>query len=308
LHEIAAKKGVLVEFKFLEPYNFEFKHSMRMWSKKDMLGNYRVQLNVAGYEFYGQAELPQQAKHNASTQALEIVRKIPDPSSAGKVVAKPVSAGDEGEPLTTAVQPGSKHVTMKLNEIAIVNDCTPEWLLLSETGPPHAKVYTWQLKIGEFITHGSGPNKKLAKQGAADQMLATIPDDWKKKVRGHRRPMHKNNMKRKFGGGGGPPAKRSSEDGGDGQAGESKMVITANNPISCLHEFTKKKKIADPSFNVVAENVIESFVKGNHSFKKIEYTMELVVGGNTYRASALNKKAAKQSCAMMAWDEISPTL
>ena len=33
-----------------------------------------------------------------------------------------VSAGDEGEPLTTAVQPGSKHVTMKLNEIAIVNE------------------------------------------------------------------------------------------------------------------------------------------------------------------------------------------
>ena len=30
------------------------------------------------------------------------------------------------------------------------------------------------------------------------------------------------------------------EDGGDGQAGEGKMVITANNPISCLHEFTKK--------------------------------------------------------------------
>ena len=28
----------------------------------------RVQLNVAGYEFYGQAELPQQAKHNAATQ------------------------------------------------------------------------------------------------------------------------------------------------------------------------------------------------------------------------------------------------
>ena len=26
LHEIAAKKGVHVDFKFLEPYNFEFKH------------------------------------------------------------------------------------------------------------------------------------------------------------------------------------------------------------------------------------------------------------------------------------------
>jgi hypothetical protein len=29
LHEIAAKKGVTVEFKFLEPYNFEFKHRYR---------------------------------------------------------------------------------------------------------------------------------------------------------------------------------------------------------------------------------------------------------------------------------------
>ena len=41
----------------MEPFNFEFKHSMRMWSKKEMTGNYRVQLNVAGYEFYGQAEV-----------------------------------------------------------------------------------------------------------------------------------------------------------------------------------------------------------------------------------------------------------
>ena len=45
-----------------------------------MLDNGRVQLNVAGYEFYGQAELPQQAKHNAAVQALPIVRNLPDPT------------------------------------------------------------------------------------------------------------------------------------------------------------------------------------------------------------------------------------
>ena len=78
-----------MDFKFLEPYNFEFKHSMRMWDKKEMLGNYRVQLNVAGYEFYGQAELPQQAKHNAAVQALPIVRNLPDPTGTAAVVAKP---------------------------------------------------------------------------------------------------------------------------------------------------------------------------------------------------------------------------
>ena len=46
LHELAAKKGVNIDFKFLEPFNFEFKAAMRMWSKKEMLGNYRsVQRN-----------------------------------------------------------------------------------------------------------------------------------------------------------------------------------------------------------------------------------------------------------------------
>ena len=29
---------------------------------------HRVQLNVAGYEFFGQADLPQTAKHNAASQ------------------------------------------------------------------------------------------------------------------------------------------------------------------------------------------------------------------------------------------------
>ena len=37
-----------------------------------MFDNCRVQLNVAGYEFYGQAELPQQAKHNAAVQVSKL--------------------------------------------------------------------------------------------------------------------------------------------------------------------------------------------------------------------------------------------
>merc|ERR1719228_3231198 len=93
LHELATKKGVRVDFKFLEPFNFEFKHSMRMWSKDEMRGNYRVQLNVAGYEFYGQADLPQTAKHNAATQAMAIVRNLPDPSGSSSVVAAPPLPG-----------------------------------------------------------------------------------------------------------------------------------------------------------------------------------------------------------------------
>ena len=45
LHELATKKGLTAKFKFLEPYNFEFKASMRLWSKEEMRGNYRVSYN-----------------------------------------------------------------------------------------------------------------------------------------------------------------------------------------------------------------------------------------------------------------------
>jgi len=300
LHEIAAKKGVHIDFKFLEPYNFEFKHSMRMWSKKDMLGNYRVQLNVAGYEFYGQAELPQQAKHNASTQALAVVRAMPDPAGAGKTVAKPggvpeAEASKAPEAVTTEV----KNTTMLLNEIAIINNCTPDWTLVSETGPSHARIYKWQLTIGEFTTLGEGNSKKMARQAAADQMISTLPEEWKAKAKRNVKQIY-SGMKRGRAGSFGPPHKKKSGGGGD----DVKIVISSTNPISCLHEYAKKKKIADPSFDVIGENVLETIQKGPGTYKKMEYYMQCSFNGRTYQFSAPSKKAAKTGCAAEAWDTV----
>ena len=120
---------------------------------------FRVQLNVAGYEFYGQAELPQQAKHNAAVQALPIVRNLPDPTGTAAVVAKP-AAGDGADPaaaaaagstgLTANCGTGSvyeKNVNMALNEIAMQNGCVPEWTLVSESGPQHQKVCNFSVFI-----------------------------------------------------------------------------------------------------------------------------------------------------------------
>ncbi len=67
LYTLAAKKGVPVSFTFVEPFNFNYHSSMKMWSKDEMRGKYKVQLNVAGREFFGEGELPQQAKHDAGT-------------------------------------------------------------------------------------------------------------------------------------------------------------------------------------------------------------------------------------------------
>ena len=35
-----------------------------------------MQLNVAGYEFFGQADLPQTAKHNAASQVSSYLKKL----------------------------------------------------------------------------------------------------------------------------------------------------------------------------------------------------------------------------------------
>jgi len=307
LHELATKKGVRVDFKFLEPFNFEFKHSMRMWNKKEMLGNYRVQLNVAGYEFYGQAELPQQAKHNAATQAMPIVRNLPDPAGTAAVVAAPaagVEAGGPGGPTISCGPtggPDQKNVNMALNEIAMMNGCVPEWTLVSEAGPPHQKLFTWQLSLGQCTTTGTGPNKKIARNTAAEQMMASLPDEWKQKA-GKVKKRGASGKRKGPGGFGCPPAKKkASEDDG-------KIVVTADNPISCLFEYAKKVKIPDPEFDCVAENLLETWQKGNQTFKKVEYTMQLQVDGKTYLAASNTKKAAKQACASEAWNAIRATL
>ncbi len=57
--------------RFIEPFNFNFHKAMRMWKKEEMRGIYKVKLTVAGQEFFGTADLPQQAKHSAAEQVLD---------------------------------------------------------------------------------------------------------------------------------------------------------------------------------------------------------------------------------------------
>jgi len=52
----------------------------------------------------------------------------------------------------------------------------------------------------------------------------------------------------------------------------------------------------------VSENVLETWQKDNHTFKKTEYTLKLQVNGKLFYASANTKKAAKTAVATEAWN------
>ena len=49
-----------------------------------------------------------------------------------------------------------------------------EWEQVSETGPPHDKIFTWSLKMGEMMTMGSANSKKAAKNKAAEEMAKKL--------------------------------------------------------------------------------------------------------------------------------------
>ena len=79
--------------------------------------------------------------------------------------------------------------------------------------------------------------------------------------------------------------------------------------MSCNHETSSillsiSVKYPDPVFDCVSENVLETWQKNNHTFKKTEYTMKLEVAGKTYFGSANTKKAAKTAVATEAWNII----
>jgi len=340
LHELATKKGTEARFRFLEPANFEFKAAMRLWSKEEMRGNYRVQLTVNGFEYYGQADLPQQAKHNAAMQALPMLNRLPDAASASKVnvvipnatKANGAAAGTPGSGGDGAGSGGGdessvvKNVIMILNEIAMSQSQCMEWNMVREDGPPHARRFTWSLKMGTYETTGVGCSKKIAKSLAAQAMYEKIPAEWKSQTanggggasaNGKFKKRKPKPRKRKAaddsaaaagtaadgaapGGGGGSSAKKAKEE--DGPAKPAYSVIHATNPISALYEYCRKIKAPDPEFDCVSENVLETWQKDNHTFKKTEYTLKLQVNGKLFYGSANTKKAAKTAVATEAWN------
>ena len=111
----------------------------------------------------------------------------------------------------------SKNVVMILNEIAMSKSKCMDWTMVKEEGPPHARKFTWSLKMGEFETTGvggittlqsimnakvigfgtaiktgssllefqAGCSKRIAKSLAAQAMYEKIPDDWKMNSGGH---------------------------------------------------------------------------------------------------------------------------
>ena len=101
-------------------------------------------------EFMGHADLPQQAKHNASVQALPYLNQMPDIKPPSKAAAIPKNSQSKKETETASMTKEGKNVIMVLNEIAMQQQVCIDWNIVDEDGPPHMRAFTYTLKMGSY--------------------------------------------------------------------------------------------------------------------------------------------------------------
>ena len=186
-------------------------------------------------------------------QALPVLNRLADASAPSKsnVVtgggthisggSGPAGDGATGE---GSLDGSVKNVIMALNECAMTHQQCMEWTMLREDGPPHARKFTWSLKMGEYEAHGTGCSKKIAKTEAAQQMYEMIPAEWKiinPKLRKKKPIKRKSSGNGKGSGSDSSPKKAKEEENVGNRPVYS--VIQSTNPISALYEYCRKRKI-----------------------------------------------------------------
>ncbi|CAL8311436.1 unnamed protein product [Merluccius merluccius] len=84
---------------------------------------------------------------------------------------EPVSATSPGLPQENMANPKEKTPMCLVNELARFNRIQPQYKLLNERGPAHAKVFTVQLSLGDQVWEAEGTSIKKAQHTTASRAL-----------------------------------------------------------------------------------------------------------------------------------------
>ncbi len=198
----------------------------------------------------------------------------------------------------TSMQPlqGGKSAVSTVHDLAHQNGWTVNWFEESETGPAHAKVFSMKVTMGPYEVSGSGRSKKLAKQDAAQLLVAQVTGNEVADIMGL--PGFTGNA------GQAGQSGNTSEDYGPqlpqavGQKAISAGPSGGDNPISTLDHIVKKHKLGEPQYITVCEN-------GPLALQRFDIKVKL----NDMEASGFgrSKKVAKRNAAQAMLDQLSRT-
>ena len=193
----------------------------------------------------------------------------------------------------TSMQPlqGGKSAVSTVHDLAHQNGWTINWFEESETGPAHAKTFSMKVTMGPYEVSGSGRSKKLAKQDAAQLLVAQVTGNEVADIMG-------------LPGFTGQAAHTTSEDYGPqlpqsaGEKANSCPPSGGDNPISMLDHVVKKHKLGEPQYITVCEN-------GPLALQRFDIKVKI----DDKEASGLgrSKKVAKRNAAQAMLDQLSRT-
>merc|ERR1711874_459848 len=130
---------------------------------------------VGTREFIGEGTTAQQAKHNAASKALKIMKTLPMPENANTCTQGDLSDVDHISDLSD-LDPNAdlKSPISLVHEIALKRNLTVTFEVIRESGPPHMRTFVTVCVVGEYRTEGEGTGKKVSKKRAAELMLEEL--------------------------------------------------------------------------------------------------------------------------------------
>ncbi|NXE86929.1 STAU2 protein, partial [Menura novaehollandiae] len=160
--EIALKRNIPVSFEVIKE------------SGPPHMKSFVTRVTVGEFTAEGEGNSKKLSKKRAAMAVLQELKKLPPLP----VIEKPKLYFKKRPKTILKTGPEYGQGMNPISRLAQIQQAKkekePEYVLLSERGMPRRREFVMQVKIGNDITTGTGPNKKIAKRNAAEAMLLQL--------------------------------------------------------------------------------------------------------------------------------------
>ncbi|XP_062426263.1 double-stranded RNA-binding protein Staufen homolog 2 isoform X2 [Rhea pennata] len=160
--EIALKRNIPVSFEVIKE------------SGPPHMKSFVTRVTVGEFTAEGEGNSKKLSKKRAAIAVLQELKKLPPLP----VIEKPKLYFKKRPKTILKTGPEYGQGMNPISRLAQIQQAKkekePEYVLLSERGMPRRREFVMQVKVGNEITTGTGPNKKIAKRNAAEAMLLQL--------------------------------------------------------------------------------------------------------------------------------------
>uniref|UniRef100_A0A8C9P6X6 Double-stranded RNA-binding protein Staufen homolog 2 n=1 Tax=Spermophilus dauricus TaxID=99837 RepID=A0A8C9P6X6_SPEDA len=160
--EIALKRNMPVSFEVIKE------------SGPPHMKSFVTRVSVGEFSAEGEGNSKKLSKKRAATTVLQELKKLPPLP----IVEKPKLFFKKRPKTIVKAGPEYGQGMNPISRLAQIQQAKkekePDYVLLSERGMPRRREFVMQVKIGNEVATGTGPNKKIAKKNAAEAMLLQL--------------------------------------------------------------------------------------------------------------------------------------